>query len=55
MHNDKKSFMRNMKLMKSIMLIKYAVGFLDPSKPCFKMDDGILSQGIQELAIGAPF
>ena len=39
---------------KSIMLlIKYASGFLILLSLALKMDDGILSQGIQDLDIGA--
>ena len=47
--------MRYMKLMKSLMLIKYASGFLILLVSlALKMDDGIvLSQGIQDLAIVA--
>jgi hypothetical protein len=47
--------MRYMKLMKSLMLIKYASGFLILLSLALKMDDGIvLSQGIvQDLAIVA--
>ena len=39
--------------MKSIMLIKYASGFLILLSLALKLDDGIFSQGIQDLAVGA--